>query len=255
MKRPTSYRKNIPFFCEKTATDYQKDIYERYEEMVIRQSALHLADQLWGKYPMQKVLDFAQAHYPKYQMQNILEIGCGVGRWIAQLAQNYPQANCWGIDYSYQMLKRAKEYWVDAKSIEIDLSNKGFTPIQLEGQHLENLHFGLAKASQLPFEDRSQDLVFSSFLLDRLEEPTKALEEMHRVLKVKGTLLLISPLNFNQAKHWKDYYPPTKIQETLHTIGFQILDWQENLLLKEPLDFRGNHIQWKCLAFAARKIG
>lgn len=254
MKAPISYRKNIPFFCEKTETDFQKDIYERYEEMVLRQSALQLADELWGNYPMQAVLNFAEEHYPQKEIENILEIGSGVGRWIATVAQKHPLSNCWGIDYSYQMLKRAHEFWVEGREIEIDLSNKGFPqPLQIKGFQIPNLKFGLAKASELPFADQSQDLVLNSFLLDRLDDPAKALKEMFRVLKPNGKLILISPLNFNQAEHWQSFYPPIKIRQLLNSLGFELLAWEENMNIREPLDARNNHIQWNCLAFVAQK--
>ena len=88
MKKPLRYRNGIPFFYDKTATDFKKDIYERYDDMVVRQTALHLADALWGHYPIQAVLDFAEEHYQNYPEHNILEVGCGVGRWIGSLAKD-----------------------------------------------------------------------------------------------------------------------------------------------------------------------
>ncbi len=254
MKAPTSYRRGIPLFYPKTEAEYRRDLYERYEDMVLRQSALHLADDYWGKYPMHAVLDFAEAHYPKEEIQHILEIGCGVGRWIANLAQRYPTASCWGIDYSYQMLKQARAFWVLGEEITIDLASRGLPyDLKVQGEQLGNLQFGLAKAANLPFEENSQDLVLNSFLLDRLDNPTKALVEMYRILKPNGKLIVLTPLNFGQAMHWKTYYPPVKIYHLLPQIGFQILDWQENIIIHEPLDLHDNAVTWKCLGFAATK--
>ncbi len=255
MKTPISYRKEIPFFCTKTAKDFQKDVYESYNNMVIRQSALHLVDELWNKYPMQGVLDFAMEHYPNQSAPNITEIGCGVGRWIATLAQIYPKAVCWGIDYSYQMLKRANEFWVLGKDIPLDLSNKGFAqPLRLKGHQLTNLNFGLAKAADLPFVTCSQDLVVNSFLLDRLNNPSEGLAEMYRILRPNGKLIVVTPLNFTRAMHWETLYPPNRLHNVLTQIGFHILDWKEELMVEEPLDFRGNKIIWKCLGFVVSKI-
>ncbi|MEM9820522.1 MAG: methyltransferase domain-containing protein [Bacteroidota bacterium] len=254
MKSPLFQRKGIPFFSDKTDKDFQKDPYERYDPMVIRQSALHLADQLWGQYPMQSILDFAHNYYPKERSVQLLEVGSGLGRWIATLAQAYPQAECWGIDYSYQMLKQAQEFWVQGKSISIDLSNKGLPQVgHLKGHQLDNLNFGLAKATDLPFDDHSQDLVLSSFLLDRLEEPHDGLLEMYRVLKSGGKLILITPLNFDRAAHWEQLYPPTKVKHLLEQIGFGILDWQEKWMIEEPLDARGNLVVWNCLGLVGSK--
>lgn len=254
MQAPIRYRRGIPFFCEKSETAFRKDIYERYDDMVVRQSSLHLADKLWGSYPMQAVLDFAQAYYSEQGLQHILEVGCGVGRWIGELAKKYPKAACWGIDYSYQMLKRAHEFWVLNEALSFDLSNRGFSEsLKVEGHQLHNLQFGLAKAEQLPFDDNSQDLVLSSFLLDRLDDPAKGLEEMQRVLKTNGKLILITPLNFSLAAYWQAYYPPAKLRTLMETIGFQILAWEAAIIIEEPLDAHHNMVTWKCLGMVAEK--
>ena len=254
MNTPLSFRKGIPFFYNKTETEFQNDQYERYDSMVVRQSVLHLADELWGHYLMQAVFDFAKVHYPTSTAPNILEIGCGVGRWIGTLAQHYPAATCWGIDYSYQMLKRAFEFWIDEATIELDITNMGFpNPIKVQGHQLDNLHLGLAKAEQLPFSDNSQDLVLNSFLIDRLENPAKGLEEMHRVLKPSGRLIIITPLNFNRPANWATYYSPARLQQLLIQIGFKIIEWQENILIHYPLDIHGNMVTWNCLGFVVNK--
>ncbi len=252
MKAPISYRGHIPFFCAKTESDFRKDPYERYDSMVIKQSALHLADELWGVYPMQAVLDFAEAFYPDTSPKTILELGCGVGRWIGDLAQRYPNADCWGGDYSYQMLKQAYEFWVAGQEISIDLRDKGFLQvIKKRGLQSSNLQFGLAKAVDLPFADGTQDLIISSFLLERLDDLNAGLGEMHRVLNTNGRLILVTPLNFNQAEHWKQYYPAHKLSDVLIQLGFEIQAWQENIIVDEPLDARGNAVRWNCLGIVA----
>lgn len=254
MKTPIRYRKDIPFFYNKTEKEFQKDVYERYDGMVRKHSAYHLADALWGEYPKQVIFDFAKKHYPNFENPNIVELGTGVGRWIATLAQAYPKASCWGIDFSYQMLKQASDFWTKGQEIFIDLRNSGFPEIiNVQGHQLNNLQFGLAKAEELPFADNSQDLILSSFLLDRLEEPTQGLLEMYRVLKALGKLIVISPLNFNKAKHWQDYYPPIKLYHLLEKIGFNILHWEEEIIIREFLDFHGNGIEWKCIGLVAAK--
>lgn len=251
--KPIFDRKGIPFFHQKTALEFQQDVYERYHEMVVRQTALHLADEFWGKYPFQAVLDFAETHYSNQDISTILEIGCSVGRWIGSLAEQYPNATCWGIDYSYQMLKQANDFWVKGKEITIDLSDKGFSELLIKGKKINHLQFGLAKAEKLPFEANSQDLVVNSFLIDRVENPKQALQEIYRVLKSKGKLIVISPLNFQKAEHWQTYFPPIKIENILENIGFEILNWKEEIVIDEPLDFRGNSVSWKCLAFVVEK--
>ncbi|MEO1262811.1 MAG: methyltransferase domain-containing protein [Bacteroidota bacterium] len=254
MQSPLSHRGGIPFFYKKTEKEFQKDPYEKYEEMVVRQSALHLADEVWEGYPWQAVLDFAGPHFPVIDQHQILEIGCGVGRWIGDLAKRNPAADCWGIDYSYQMLKRAREFWQLGKGVLFDLTNKGFSKrIHVSGHELNNLQFGLAKAESLPFGNDRFDFVFNSFLLDRLDDPDRGLEEMFRVLKPEGRLLFVSPLNFSKSAHWNAFYPPIKLFHLLTQIGFQVIDWREDLIVREPLDGHGNAVMWNCLGVVADK--
>lgn len=253
MQTPICIRKGIPFFHDKSELEFKQDIYERYDDMVVRQSALHLADKFWNDYPFQPVLDFGKTYYTDTKEINILEIGCGVGRWIASVAKLYPIANCWGIDYSYQMLKRAKEFWVDSQEILIDLSDKGLGRQSLMGEKLTNLNFGLAKTEALPFDEHSQDLVLSSFLLDRLDDPFKGLGEVLRVLKPSGRLVMVTPLNFQKAHHWEKLHPTNMLSIVLKELGFDIVDWQEDITIFEPLDHHGNRIEWKCLGFVVEK--
>ena len=248
-----SSRKGIPFFHDKTEIEFQQDIYERYHEMVVRQSAIHAADHIWGAYPFQEILTFADKHYPKEAQGNILEIGCGVGRWIASLAERYPESTCWGIDFSYQMLKQAARIWVEGKDVEIDLTGKGLSQHSIKGHLFKNLHFGLAKAEKLPFESDTQNIIVNSFLLDRLEDPRKGFEEMYRVLATSGKMMVVSPLNFKKQEHWNIYYPPSQLSSVLKEIGFKVLDWKEDLIVDEPLDHHGNLMRWKCLAFVVEK--
>lgn len=252
MKSPVRYRRQIPFFYDKSESEIQEDPYERYDPTVIRQSTLHLCDHLWNGYPMQAILDFAKGHLPESPV-NIAEIGCSVGRWIAELAQQYPNANCWGLDYSYQMCRQANDYWTKGTSLQLNLSNRGFSDlISQEGHHIPNLNFGLAKADQLPFEDQSQDLLLHSFLLDRLPKPMAGLKEFLRVLKPNGLMCFATPLNFHQPEHWSNFYPPVKLYHSLSSI-FEIIDWKEGIKILEPLDSHGNGIQWNCLGVVARK--
>jgi len=250
---PLEYRQGIPFFCKKSESEFSRDIYEKFDEMVGRQTALHLADDLWQTYSSQGVLDFVANQLEIVPNARILEIGCSVGRLIATLAMEYPSSHCWGLDYSYQLLKRASEFWIDAKSINVDLTGKGMKKLLVKGKALQNLQFGLSRAEELPFDDESRDIVISSFLLDRLQDPIAGLREMHRVLVKGGQMIMVTPLNFTTADHWKELYPMANIKHVLTEIGYQIETWEENLIVIEPLDIHGNVILWKCLAVACKK--
>jgi len=252
MKPPINFRSNIPFFYDKSNSEFRLDPYERYDEMVIRQMALHLADELWGHYPFQEVLDFVLKNIKNLKNPKIAELGCGVGRLIGELALQNPQSDCWGIDYSYQMLQQARRFWVNQQNLYLDRTERGFPIVQATGYNLTNLQFGLSKAEELPFEDDSLDLVCHSFLLDRLANPIEAIKEKYRVLKKEGKLIFVSPLNFQKKEHWEILYPVGKLNETFENIGFSIIH-QKEMTIREPLDIHGNFIEWKCEAIVMKK--
>ena len=253
MKSPIFVRKQIPFFHNKTENEFRKDPYERYEEMVVRQMALHLTDVFWDQYPFRIIMDWIRSNLTLKEDQKIVEVGCGVGRLIGEIAKENTRLECWGIDYSYQMLRSAHHYWKVKKSMTIDCSAKGFSKIDIHGYAMDHLQFGLAKGEALPFENDSIDVVFSSFLLDRLDNPLKGLQEQFRILKSSGKMLLISPLNFQQATHWNLLHPTHRLIDVLETIGFSIATEVMELIVEEPLDFHGNVIRWKCVGVIGEK--
>lgn len=245
---PLKTRRNIPFFYNKSEAEFRQDSYENYSEMVMRQTMVHLCDDWWDTYPHQAVLDWIRARIHHHSPSKIADIGCGVGRLIGEMAQHYPDSECWGIDYSYQLLRQAYDYWVVGKTIAVNGEKKGFGKTQITGKSLDNLHFGLAKGEALPFEDGVLDLICSSFVLDRFDDPIQALQEMYRVLKPQGQLLMISPLNFQNPKHWEQFFPVSRLLEQFPKVGFLIKTVEENLSVKEPLDKRGNYVHWNCIA-------
>jgi SAM-dependent methyltransferase len=252
MKSPLHYRRQVPFFYDKSEEEIKLDPYERYDPTVIRQCALHLCDTVWGVYPQQAAIDFILDHLPT-DAGNITEIGCGVGRWIADFAKRYSNAQCWGLDFSYQMLRQAAAYWLQGQPLSINLSNKGYPdPILQDGFQLPNLQFGLAKAAALPFPNDSQDILTHSFLIDRLPDPVAAIKECFRILRPGGIMCFVSPLNFQNSNHWSNFYPPVKLYHSLSST-FDIIDWREGIIIKEPLDLHGNEIHWNCLGVIARK--
>ena len=103
------------------------------------------------------------------------------------------------------------------------------------------------------FESMKLFLIVNSFLLDRLENPTLGLQEMYRVLRPQGRIMIITPLNFQQATHWQAYYPASRLLQHCKDIGFTIVEYQAALPLEEPLDHHGNKICWNCIALVLSK--
>ncbi|MCP9234450.1 methyltransferase domain-containing protein [Lewinella sp. JB7] len=250
---PLDRRRDIPLYYLKSEDENRRDVYERFDELVARQTALHLADDLHGGYPLQPIAEYVCRWLPITSAATVADIGCSVGRQIADLAGSYPDWDCYGLDFSYQMVRQATDYWKEGKTLHPNLLRFGYPTVALTGRSLPNVHFALADAKDLPFPDGSLDLMLNTFLIDRLPDLPAAFTEWRRVLKPGGRLITISPLNFLQIEHWKAHHPPMKILDPLLRDGWELLDLTDPLTVREPMDARGNEVVWNTLAFVLER--
>jgi len=251
---PISTRRDIPFYHAKSEAEFKDDVYERYDELVTRQTGLHLADELHGGYPFQALLEYILRWLPAADAPlAIADLGCSVGRLAAEIARRQPTSTIYGLDLSYQMLREAHAFWVKGETLRPNLIRYGFGHPELRGHRLTNLHFALSKAETLPFPDASLDLIVNTFLIDRLPQPLGVFTEWARVLKPGGRLITVSPLNFLKAQSWRDAHPPARIVKKLTDAGWELEGLTDPLLLDEPMDARGNAVRWKTLAFVVRR--
>lgn len=101
--------------------------------------------------------------------QKILEIGIGTGTSL----NNYPPfCNITGIDISSGMLKKAMK--------------------RVKKQNLKNVELKVMDSTNLEFSDRSFDYVVAAFVISVCQHPEKMLDEMLRVLKDDGKIILVN---------------------------------------------------------------
>jgi ubiquinone/menaquinone biosynthesis C-methylase UbiE len=120
---------------------------------------------------------------PEPMPARVLEVGCGEGHIAGWLSQRASPASLVAVDLSPGMLARARaRYSVVA--------------------------FASASAFELPFGDRSFDLVMFLEVLEHLSDPHKALEEARRVCS--GQLVASVPreplwriLNLLRGAYWR----------------------------------------------------
>ena len=98
----------------------------------------------------------------------ILEVGIGTGKNIKYYNK---EAEVVGIDFSEKMLQIAKEKLVKSGKRNIILK-------QMDAEHLK-------------FKDNSFDYVVTTCVFCSVPNPIKGLEEIRRVLKPKGKLIMI----------------------------------------------------------------
>lgn len=97
----------------------------------------------------------------------IVDIGCGSGGSTQIIQECYPRAEIYGVDNSIQALQYASML----------LKN-------------EKVKFVNADATHMPFPDSSFDCCVAKMLFDIIADPEKILNEMIRLLKPQGTLLI-----------------------------------------------------------------
>lgn len=103
--------------------------------------------------------------------QSLLDVGCGTGRDMEKLLTRYGEGvELYGLEPSQDMLKQVPQQVT--KSRNVRLSN--------------------ARADKLPYADNFFNYVTCSLVLHHLSDNDrqKALQEMHRVLKPSGTVLI-----------------------------------------------------------------
>ncbi len=110
---------------------------------------------------VQQLLSVLEQQSP-VQPRQLLDIGCGTGCLLAQLAERYPQTALTGLDLAPNMLRQAG--------------------LRLAGK--ADLVQG--DAEQLPFQDSCFELVVSSSTFQWLEQCGPCFGEVHRVLRDGG---------------------------------------------------------------------
>lgn len=124
---------------------------------------------------------------------DVLDVGCGTGRWLQLLASHRP-ASMTGVDASPQMLQRAA-------------SKLGTTA---------TLRLGSCEA--LPIHNAAADLVLSSFVLSYLENVETFARELYRVMRPGGTIFLTDMHPATELScNWKRSFKANGIQEEIQT--------------------------------------
>lgn len=142
------------------------------------------------------------SHLNNVQNESLLELGCGTGHWTQFLSEKGFRVTA--IDNSEAMLKIAR------------------------GKKLPNVLFQKADASRLPFPDKSFSAIVSVTMLEFVEDVKKVMDEIDRVIKPGGTLILgclsaLSELGKNKEndrifKHGR-FFTPGEIEHLLSRFG------------------------------------
>ena len=154
----------------------------------------------------------------------ILDVGCGNCRNLLP----FSKFNCYGVDFSEEMIKESKKY-VNKKNMKVNLK--------------------VGNVSKLPYKGKSFDYVISFAMLHHLKNPERGVKEINRVLKFGGRAYISiwnklqlkflfkkkeTYVKFGKEKRYYHFISFLKMRKLLKKNGFNIL---QSKLLSKNLEF------------------
>jgi len=104
----------------------------------------------------------------------LLDLGCGPGQILIMMKQRWPGMQITGLDAGPAMIDKARS---DASAAGLDIT-------------YEVLRLGPNGETRLPYEDAEFDIVTCNSVIHHLTDPINALDEMARVAKPQGAVLI-----------------------------------------------------------------
>jgi len=194
---------------------------------------------LFGRFYMKRFLnegnqrsnELALKHLQVRPSDRVLEIGFGGGWLIRQIAKLASAGKVTGLDHSKTMVDSARR----------------------EFRKESNLEFVHGSVEKLPFDSQSFSHVVTVHTIYFWKDPKKAVEELYRVLKPGGTLVLglhskakleTQPL----TRHNFTLYEPTNVIALLSANSFQNVtihsydpdEWEDNHVIVAQRPTEGN---------------
>ena len=122
----------------------------------------------WSEQGLRQRMELLKANLsslPDANFTDVLDLGCGPGTYVRYLCGNYQRVV--GLDYSIPSLLKARG----------------------KDQKKKGIYIG-GDAYALPFKENAFDLILSIGTLQSMEKPEKVINEIKRVLRPNGILIL-----------------------------------------------------------------
>lgn len=157
---PPYYRRTFHWQSDGYFSEFSADVYEVGVELLFRGTADVMRRQ---------VIPPITRHLPDGEGR-LLDIGCGTGRTLHQIAVAHPRLRLTGVDLSPAYIKHARKQLIDLDDITLAVEN---------GEHL-------------PWADATFDVVTSTYMFHELPRNARrnVVREMLRVLKPGGLVVI-----------------------------------------------------------------
>jgi len=135
----------------------------------------------------------------------VLDAGCGLGRMTAEVGR-LGVKYVLGVDRSPRMIREAQRILAAQKPLRLTLNTiggtKGMPAVMDQRWDVQNYDLIVGDVECLPVRTGRINLVACLNVLDRVNDPQRMVDELWRVLKPEGHLIIADPY------HWEEQYTP-----------------------------------------------
>lgn len=120
---------------------------------------------------------------------SVLDVGCGWGRYIQKLSEDFPGAGFYAVELIRQPLDYIK---------------------------IPNVNKAVGSLTNIPYQDESMDVVYTCEALEHAIEIENAIHEMARVTKSKGMMVVVDKnldaLGTMKMMEWEQYFDDNRLK-------------------------------------------
>ena len=161
---PAYYRRTFHWQTDGYFSAHSAEVYELGVEMLFAGTADVMRRQI-----IPPITELVRAHGPANRVR-LLDVGCGTGRTLHQIARTHPTMRLWGVDLSPAYVRAARQRLA----------------------HVDELTLAVENGERLPFADGTFDVATSVYLFHEL--PARArrnvVRELHRVVRPGGLVVV-----------------------------------------------------------------